>query len=152
MKSANASGKDERVPHRDDLADFERLFARRPLHGRFEPNVDVWLDEAASSVVVSVELAGSDAESLRVMLEDQELTIAGTRAPRDIPRTASLLRKEIQYGEFAKTLRLPAPVRDEGASALYRDGILTIRLPLAGTATHPVVRTTVRMTVRRTTV
>jgi HSP20 family molecular chaperone IbpA len=66
-----------------------------------------------------------------------------------VSRRASLLRREIQYGEFVKQIRLPAPVADDGASAVYRDGILTIRLPLATSKKHPIVRTEIRMTVRR---
>jgi HSP20 family molecular chaperone IbpA len=69
---------------------------------------------------------------------------------RDLSRNASLLRKEIQYGEFVKCIRLPVPVDERDASAVYRDGILAIRLPLARTKEHPVVRTEIRMTVKRT--
>jgi hypothetical protein len=71
-------------------------------------------------------------------------------ALRDISRRASLLRKEIQYGEFFKQIRLPAAVHDDGATAVYRDGILSIRLPLATPQKYPIVRTEIRMTVRRT--
>ena len=133
----------------DEILEFERLFARG-AHGRFEPNTDVHLDEAERTLVVHVELAGADADSLRVAVDDVYLTIAGVRALRDISRDASLLRKEIQYGEFLKQIRLPAPVLDDGAAALYRDGILTIRLPLAQSKKFPIVRTEIRMTVRRT--
>ena len=130
--------------------EFERLFAPRGAHGRFEPNVDVHLDERDGVVVVHVELAGADSESLRVWVDDAYLTIAGLRAPRDVSRDASLLCKEIQYGEFFKRVRLPLPVRDDGAAASYRDGILTIRLPIAQSKQFPIVRTEIRMTVRRT--
>lgn len=152
MESAKRkrSGKDGLVRHRDELEDFERLFGRRPPHGRFEPNVDVWLEEDARIVVVSVELAGAEADALRVVLDDTYLTISGVRAAHDVARSASMLRKEIQYGEFYKLLHLPVPVSDEGAVAVYRDGILTVRLPLAAPTRPPVVRTTLRMTVRRT--
>jgi HSP20 family protein len=138
------------VRHHDEILEFERLLAPRGVHGRFEPNTDVLLDESEGAVVVHVELAGADAESLRVTVADAYLTIAGTRALRDVSRSVSLLRKEIQYGEFLKAIRLPLPVLDEGATATYRDGILTIRLPLAETKQFPIVRTTIRMTVRRT--
>jgi HSP20 family protein len=129
--------------------EFERLFAPRGAHGRFEPNVDVYLAERDGVVVVHVELAGADAESLRVWVDDTYLTIAGSRAPRDVARDASLLCKEIQYGEFFKRIRLPLPVGDDGAVANYRDGILTIRLPLDHSKKFPIVRTEIRMTVRR---
>ncbi|MBV8298940.1 MAG: Hsp20/alpha crystallin family protein [Candidatus Eremiobacteraeota bacterium] len=134
----------------DDLLEFERLFAARGVHGRFEPNADVHIDESAATVVVHVELAGVDADTVHVAADDQYLVIAGVRAPRDLNRDCSLLRKEIQYGEFLKRIHLPLPVLDEGATAIYRDGVLTIRLPLAKTQKYPIVRTTIRMTVRRT--
>ena len=137
--------------HRDDeLLEFERLFGPHPAHGRFEPNADVSLDERDATIVVHLELAGADADSLQVVVGDEHLTIAGARAPRDVSREASLLRKEIQYGEFLKHIPLPVPVQDDGATAVYRDGILTIRLPLAQSKKFPIVRTTIRMTVRRT--
>jgi HSP20 family protein len=135
--------------HHDEILDFERLFAPRAAHGRFEPNADVHHDEHDGAILVHVELAGADAESLQVALRDSYLIIAGSRAPRDVSRRASLLRKEIQYGEFFKQIHLPAPVREDGASAIYRDGFLTIRLPLATAQEYPIVRTEVRMTVRR---
>lgn len=134
----------------DELLEFDRLFAPRGAHGRFEPNTDVHLEPDPGAIVVHVELAGADAESLRVALDDTYLFIAGARGARDVSRTASLLRKEIQYGEFLKRIRLPVPVRDDGATAVYRDGILTIRLPIADSQTFPIVRTEIRMTVRRT--
>jgi HSP20 family protein len=137
------------VRNHDELLEFERLFAPRGGHGRFEPNTDVHLDENDRTLVVHVELAGADADSLLVSVDDAYLTIAGRRALRDVSRNASLLRKEIQYGEFLKQIRLPAPVLEDGATALYRDGILAIRLPLAQSKKHPIVRTEIRMTVRR---
>jgi len=135
--------------HDEMILEFERLFAPQAAHGRFEPNADVYHDEPDGAILVHVELAGADADSLQVALRDSLLVIAGSRAPRDVSRCASLLRKEIQYGEFVKSIRLPAPVREDGATAIYRDGILTIRLPLATTQEYPIVRTEVRMTVRR---
>jgi HSP20 family protein len=133
----------------DEILEFERLFARG-ANGRFEPNTDVHVDECDGAIVVYVELAGADADSLRVTVYDRDLFIAGRRSPCDVSRDASLLRKEIQYGEFVKRIRLPAPIDDAGANAAYRDGILTIRLPLAQSQTFPIVRTEIRMTVRRT--
>ena len=137
--------------HHDETLEFERLFAHRGVHGAFEPNTDVYFDERERALVVHVELAGADADSLRVDCDDTSLTIAGARAQRDLSRETSLLRKEIQYGEFVKRIPLPVPVREDGATAVYRDGILAIRLPLSETTkNHPIVRREIRMTVIRT--
>lgn len=134
----------------DEILEFERLHAARGSHGCFEPNADALVDETDGAFVVHVELAGADADSLRVTLDDAYLIVAGTRAPRPHARTASLLRKEIASGEFHKAIHLPLPVNVEDSSAIYRDGILTVRLPLAPARKHPIIRTTIRMTVKRT--
>ncbi len=133
--------------HPDEL---ERLFAPPGAHGRFEPNADVHLDEEGGAFLVTVELAGADADSLRVHVDDAYLSIAGERGGHTVSRNASLLRKEIQFGAFVKRIGLPVPIDEHGASAVYREGLLTIRLPLAQSAKFPIVRTQIRMTVRRT--
>jgi len=137
------------VRHDLFFAEVDRAFGLRS-HGRFEPNADVYIDEAQARVVVHVELAGSDGDDLRVMVDERQLYILGTRTDRAENRSASILQKEILYGEFLKKIRLPLPVEATGASAAYRDGILTIELPLAADEHRPVVRTEIRMTVKRT--
>ena len=133
-------------------AEFDRLFAdlaRRARHGRFEPNADVYVDRERQRVVVHVELAGADAESLRVGIDEQNLFIVGARIDR-FHSSGSIFQKEIQYGEFVKKLHLPAPVDDDHGTAVYRDGILTISLPLAPHASFTTRRTELRMVVQRT--
>ena len=131
------------------FAEIDRAFGVR-AHGRFEPNTDVYIDEAHGRVVVHVELAGSDGDELRVAVDETFLYIMGTRTDRAQNRSASILQKEILYGEFFKRIRLPLPVDDSAAAATYRDGILTIELPLSRHDRFPVVRTEIRMTVKRT--
>ena len=131
------------------FAEVDRAFGIR-AHGRFEPNTDVYVDEAHNRMVVHVELAGSDGDELRVAVDESYLYIVGNRTDRAENRSASILQKEILYGEFFKRIRLPLPVDDSGASATYRDGILTIELPLAAHERFPAVRTEIRMTVKRT--
>ena len=136
--------------HRDPFfAEIDRAFGLR-AHGRFEPNTDVFIDEARGRLVVHVELAGSDGDDLRVAVDEHFLYIMGNRTDRAQNRAASILQKEIQYGEFFKRIRLPLPVDDAGTSATFRDGILTIELPLGQRDRIPVVRTEIRMTVKRT--
>jgi HSP20 family protein len=141
-----------RVRQDEFAAEFDRLFAeltRHAHHGRFEPNADVYVDRERSRVVVHVELAGADADSLRVGIDDRHLFILGARVDR-YSSAGSIHQKEIQYGGFVKKLHLPAPVDEDHGSAVYRDGILTISLPLAPHASFPTRRTEIRMVVQRT--
>ncbi len=129
--------------------EFERTFGVR-AHGRFEPNADVYVDEPGRRMVVEVELAGCDVSDLRIAIDDRYLYIAGHRGDRGEHRSSSILRKEILFGEFFKKIRLPLPVADSASSATYRDGILTIALPMAAHDRFPTVTTEIRMTVTRT--
>ena len=121
----------------------------RPV--RFNPNTDVFYDAEGGRVVVHVEVAGADPESLAVALDGDELSITGARIDRSWTGHAadSILQKEIEYGPFAKRLRLPTPIDVEAASASYQDGILTITLPLSTADVRPRTRVECRMTVRR---
>jgi HSP20 family protein len=109
----------------------------------------VYADREAGRIVVQVELAGADAEHLRVGVDERHLIILGTRANRT-DATGAIHQKEIQYGEFLKRIHLPWPVDDANAAAVYRDGILTITLPLAAHEYFPTRRTEIRMIVKRT--
>ncbi|HUA08381.1 MAG TPA: Hsp20/alpha crystallin family protein [Candidatus Acidoferrales bacterium] len=125
-------------------------FIVRPRLG-FEPNADVVIDEERGQVVVAVEVAGADPESLRVEVDGRFLTIAGLRAEPVRFRRGSFIQKEISYGSFAKRLRLPVPVDLLGDThATYADGVLVIALPISSTAYVPSARTEIRMIVKRT--
>ena len=129
----------------------DEVFFRFARPVRFNPNTDVFYDAEAKQVVVHVEAAGADPDSLTVALDENDLVITGLRVDRSWTGNASgsLLQKEIEYGPFAKRLRLPAPIDVEAASASYHDGILTITLPLSASDARPQSRVECRMQVRR---
>jgi HSP20 family molecular chaperone IbpA len=123
----------------------------RPRLGTFEPNADVVVDEEQGVVVVAVEVAGADPQSLRVEVDDRSLTISGVRSEVVRIRRGSFIQKEISYGSFAKRVRLPVLVDLLGdAQATYADGVLVITLPISSTAYVPATRTEIRMIVKRT--
>ena len=130
----------------------DRFFelARRWRPGRYNPNTDVYFDAEAQRLVVQVEVAGADPESLTVSADETALYVTGSRVDRSAStcRSLSLLQKEIEYGEFAKRVPLPRPIDVEEATATYTDGILTITLPLSEPQPQG-VRTEIRMTVRK---
>lgn len=134
------------------FADFDALFAgfaRKAKPGGFEPNADMYLSADGRSLLVNVEMAGADPAELRVMVEERRLYILGRRIDRERAARGSVLMKEIAYGDFAKRFHLPVSVANDDASASYRDGILTIRLPVSEDSLPPARRTEIRMTVKR---
>ena len=136
----------------DFFAEFDAMFAertRRTRPGAFEPNADVYVSADGQTISVNVEIAGAVPSELRVMVDERWLYILGRRYDRERAARGSVLMKEIEYGDFSKKIHLPVAVRYEDATASYRDGILTIRLPVSETSRRPVSRTEIRMSVRR---
>jgi len=93
--------------------------------------------------VICFDLAGMDRKDISVRVEARRLIVSGTRpAPEPPPqedRAARLLMMEIDYGPFERALELPHSVDAERVTAVYRDGLLWITLPLARPAQtiHP---------------
>lgn len=115
----------------------------------WEPNADVVIDDEAGSLIVRVELAGADSESLRVFVDERHLFISGRRSDTARLRSGSFLQKEIADGEFVKKIALPVSVPYGEVTATYADGMLTIALPVAATDYIPATRTEIRMIVKR---
>ena len=123
--------------------------ARKARPGGFESNTDVYLTADEATILVNVEIAGAEPAELRVMVEERRLYILGRRYDRERAARGSVLMKEIEYGDFVKKIHLPVPIAYDDATASYRDGILTIRLPVSADSLPPTRRTEIRMTVRR---
>ena len=137
----------------ESRAQMERLFGdlvNRPSRGRFAPNADVVFDEDSGRVFVQVEIAGADAASLRVFVDERHLIITGRRVDAARLRHGTLLQKEIEYGDFVKKLHLPVAVQYADVAANYADGMLTIALPVAQTKYVPTSRAEIRLIVKRT--
>jgi HSP20 family protein len=125
-------------------------FVLRSRLGSFAPNADVFIDEEGSRIVVVIEVAGADPETLRVAVDERHLVVAGRRQESARVRCGSFIQKEIVHGEFVKRIALPVPIEYEGVSASYGDGLLTIVAPIGSTAYMPTARTQLRIMVKRT--
>lgn len=78
--------------------------------------------------VVRAELPGIDpAKDVNVTVDNGILTIRGERQETKTDKRM----KEIQYGAFSRSVRVPAGTKTEDIHATYRDGVLEVRMPLA---------------------
>ncbi len=94
----------------------------------WHPPTDVMADE--DRVIVIVEIAGMKDGQFHVYLENQRLTIAGSRTSGEPPH-AEYHQLELRYGEFRADIALPWPVDEDGIVARYEDGFLRVELPKA---------------------
>jgi HSP20 family protein len=97
---------------------------RSPAAGAF-PAVNV--GAAADRVEVYVFAPGVDPKSLDLTLQQNLLTISGTRGS-DLPADGEVYRDERFAGNFRRVLSLPEDVDPDKVTATCRDGVLHVRV------------------------
>lgn len=91
------------------------------------PSVEV--KENGKSYTVSVELPGLDEKDVKVLVEDDMLTISGEKK---LERTDDKTQySERSYGSFTRAFTLPADADRNAISARFTKGVLTLEIPKA---------------------
>lgn len=96
--------------------------------GTWVPPVDIW--EAEGELVLKAELPDMKREDIDVTVENNTLTIKGERRRDDTIDEDRYHRLERAYGAFSRSFTLPNTLDGSRVRAEYRDGVLTIVLPL----------------------
>jgi HSP20 family protein len=114
-----------------------RLF--NESHGRYQddvmtrgawvPPVDIY-ENGQHELVLKVELPAMTREEIDVTVEDHTLTLSGEKKVDREVKEEHYHRVERTYGAFSRSFSLPPTVDVTKVSADYRDGVLTVRLPL----------------------
>lgn len=95
--------------------------------GVWSPPTDVY--ETENNYVVRVEIAGMREEDFAITVENNFLTISGSRP--DVPERRAYQQMEIRFGKFETVVGMPGPLDLETSSAEYKEGFLTVTLPKA---------------------
>lgn len=96
-------------------------------HDEGELAVDVY--ETSKAVFIKTAIAGVTPENLSISLADDILTIRGARHDLDAPHPRNYLCQECHWGNFSRTIILPADVNTAKAEATFKSGLLLIKLP-----------------------
>ncbi len=97
----------------------------------WEPAVNAY--QCDDSLKICVDLAGIDAQSIEIRVEQNRLVVRGNRPlpePASENRCRRILVMEINYGPFERIIELPLAVASERVSARHSEGLLWITLPL----------------------
>ncbi len=89
--------------------------------------VDVF--QTANDIFVKAMISGVRPEDLNISISREMVTIRGKREEVETTVGVDYFQKELYWGNFSKTILLPAEVEPEEAEATERHGLLTIRLP-----------------------
>lgn len=84
------------------------------------------MHDEKDAVRVEAYLPGVDAAKVAVTIEDNVLSIEGTRDPADSGQSGTFHRRERFSGSFRRVVSLPDGVDSEKVEARYCDGVLHI--------------------------
>lgn len=93
------------------------------------PSMDV--RENKDNFTVSLELPGLKKEDVKLTFREGTLTIEGERKQEEETGDVNIHRVERRYGKFLRSFQLPTQVQEGKIDAVFKDGILTIKVPKA---------------------
>lgn len=83
-------------------------------------------------LIVRMDMPGMDPEDIEAKVRLGQLIIEGRRRHHDNGPRENLLRSEIMYGRFHRSLPLPRWVQNGDVQISYQDGVLELRLETDG--------------------
>ena len=93
------------------------------------PPVDIY-QTGDHELVLKAELPDMTREDIDINIENFVLTIRGEKKLAEGVKDEQFHHVERRYGAFSRSFSLPQTVDPNKVSAEYRQGILTVRLPL----------------------
>ncbi len=97
--------------------------------GAWVPPVDIY-QNGEHELVLKAELPAMTREDIDVRVENDTLTIRGEKKLANDIKEEQYHRVERRYGSFSRSFTLPPTVDTGKVSAEYRNGVLTVTLPL----------------------
>jgi HSP20 family protein len=97
--------------------------------GAWVPPVDIY-ETPNHELVLRAELPDVVREDIALRVENNTLTISGERKMDSEIKEEQYHRIERAYGTFSRAFTLPPTVDTSAIGAEYKNGVLTVRLPL----------------------
>lgn len=111
----------------DDL--FDRFLGdRRRDRGNTGPLIESFVE--GDNLVVRADLPGINPKDVEVTASGDQLTIRGKREREQEKKGRDFIHREVLYGSFERTVRLPAGIKAEEVKASYRNGVLEVTAPM----------------------
>lgn len=112
--------------------EFDRFMGDSLLPSFPKIGLDLAVDlyEEKGDVIVKMNLPGVDAKELDIEIDGDVLTISGSRQEEHETDEKDYYSKEIRRGSFMRSVSLPASVDAEKAHASYKDGVLSVTIPV----------------------
>ena len=97
--------------------------------GAWVPPVDIY-ENGAHELVLKAELPDMTREDIEITVDNGTLAIKGEKKLSSDVKEEQFHRIERRYGTFSRSFSLPQTVDPHKVAAEYKQGVLTVRLPL----------------------
>jgi HSP20 family protein len=97
--------------------------------GTWIPPVDIY-QSGDKELVIKAELPDMKREDIEITVDNNVLTIKGEKKVSEEVKQDQVHRVERQYGVFVRSFALPPTVDSTKVGAEYKNGVLTLKLPL----------------------
>ena len=95
--------------------------------GDFSPQLDI--SETEKEIAISAELPGLKPEDINITLDQDTLKISGEKKAEKEEKGKRFYRVERSYGSFHRSVPLSSEVDEEKIKAVFKRGVLKIKLP-----------------------
>lgn len=93
----------------------------------FTPRVRI--SEDKDNFYLNIEMPGIPKDDVKISLENNVLSVSGTKKHQNKSEDTNLIMNEIYYGEFCRSFNISDEVKTDSIDAEFKDGLLTITLP-----------------------
>ena len=97
--------------------------------GAWAPPVDIY-ESGNHELVIKAELPDMSKDDIAITVENNTLTLSGEKKMDGSIKEECCHRIERTYGSFSRAFSLPTTVDTSKVSADYKNGVLTIKLPV----------------------
>jgi HSP20 family protein len=87
------------------------------------------VEETEQDIIVRIEVPGMEKEDCHVSFDGNRLILSGEKHFEQTSDRSAYHVMERAYGAFHRVIPLPKSVLEEQAAAIYRNGVLTVRIP-----------------------
>jgi HSP20 family protein len=91
------------------------------------PSMD--LVETDTDFRLHLDVPGMTKEDLNISLQNNTLTVSGTRRDKSTDTDGNYVRVERSFGDFYRSFTLPKSVNPDEIEAAYDNGVLSIHIP-----------------------
>jgi HSP20 family protein len=106
---------------------------RRGGEGRlFRPAAESYIDEISGKYHLRIALPGIDPAEVQIQVQGNSLSVTGEHKVAHSDGQVKYQYRELPYGRFARTIKLPEGVDSYSFSTEYRNGVLEMTAPIEG--------------------